>query len=77
MSTLQKKRAERFIEQAEKGTSLALAAIGRLERLADPGKYVYTAEQVEALTGALKAQVQRLEQRFSAGQEATAKFSFK
>lgn len=70
----QKKRAERFVAHANKGTNLALGAIGRLERLADRGKYVYSQEQVQKLVDALKAATERLEQRFTAGDTETQAF---
>ena len=54
-------KAEKFIRLGEYRMNKAIDAIGRLEHLANRSAYEYTAEQVEAMFGALENKDQSLQ----------------
>ena len=54
----------------------AIDAIGRLEHLANKSAYEYTAEQVEAMFGALENKVADVKAKFSTKKQDNTSFSF-
>ena len=54
----------------------AIDAIGRLEHLANRSAYEYTAEQVEAMFGALENKVADVKAKFSTKKQDNTSFSF-
>ena len=66
-------KAEKFIRLGEYRMN---KAIGRLEHLANKSAYEYTAEQVEAMFGALENKVAAVKAKFSTKQQDNTSFSF-
>ena len=58
-------KAIKFKDLAEKRTAKALDAIANLGGLSAKNNYEYTAEQVEKITGAMTAEIERLKLRFA------------
>lgn len=66
-------KAEKFIRLGEYRMN---KAIGRLEHLANRSAYEYTAEQVEAMFGALENKVADVKAKFSTKKQDNTSFSF-
>ena len=71
----QKARADKFVELAQKRVTKAINAIRSIRKLASPN-YVYTGEQVNKISEALKAEVLEAHEAFSA-KGPVAKETFK
>lgn len=69
-------KAEKFIRLGEYRMNKAIDAIGRLEHLANKSAYEYTAEQVEAMFGALEDKVADVKAKFSTKKQDNTYFSF-
>ena len=69
-------KAEKFIRLGEQRMNKAIDAIGRLELLANKSAYEYTAEQVEAVFGALENKVADVKAKFSTKKQDNTSFSF-
>ena len=69
-------KAEKFIRLGEYRMNKAIDAIGRLEHLANKSAYEYTAEQVEAMFGALENKVADVKAKFSTKKQDNTSFSF-
>ena len=69
-------KAEKFIRLGEYRMNKAIDAIGRLEHLANRSAYEYTAEQVEAMFGALENKVADVKAKFSTKKQDNTSFSF-
>ena len=69
-------KAEKFIRLGEYRMNKAIDAIGRLEHLANRSAYEYTAEQVEAMFGALENKVADVKAKFSTKKLDNTSFSF-
>ena len=69
-------KAEKFIRLGEYRMNKAIDAIGRLEHLANRSAYEYTAEQVEAMFGALENKVAGVKAKFSTKKQDNTSFSF-
>ena len=69
-------KAEKFIRLGEYRMNKAIDAIGRLEHLANRSAYEYTAEQVEAMFGALENKVADVKAKFSTMKQDNTSFSF-
>ena len=70
-------KAEKFVRLGEYRINKAIAAIGRIENLANKSAYDYTPEQVEAMFSVLESRVAEVKAKFTAvkAKENTA-FSF-
>lgn len=58
-------KEEKFIRLGEYRMNKAIDAIGRLEHFANRSAYEYTAEQVEAMFGALERRVADVKAKFN------------
>lgn len=69
-------KAEKFIRLGEYRMNKAIDAIGRLEHLVNRSAYEYTAEQVEAMFGALENKVADVKAKFNTKKQDNTSFSF-
>ena len=69
-------KAEKFIRLGEYRMNKAIDAIGRLEHLVNRSAYEYTAEQVEAMFGALENKVADVKAKFNTKKHDNTSFSF-
>ena len=69
-------KAEKLIRLGEYRMNKAIDAIGRLEHPANKSAYEYTAEQVEAMFGALENKVADVKAKFSTKKQDNTSFSF-
>ena len=69
-------KAEKFIRLGEYRMNKAIDAIGRLEHLVNRSAYEYTAEQVEAMFGALENKVADVKAKFNTKKQDNTSVSF-
>lgn len=69
-------KAQKFIRLGEYRMNKAIDAIGRLEHLVNRSAYEYTAEQVEAMFGALENKVADVKAKFNTKKQDNTSFSF-
>lgn len=69
-------KAEKFIRLGEYRMNKAIDVLGRLEHLANRSAYEYTAEQVEAMFGALENKVADVKAKFNTKKQDNTSFSF-
>ncbi len=63
-------KAAKFVELGQKRVSNAINKIRLVRNLANRSSYDFTAEQVEAITAALSAEVESLQARFESALKA-------
>ena len=69
-------KAEKFIRLGEYRMNTPIDTLGRLEHLANRSAYEYTAEQVEAMFGALENKVADVKAKFNTKKQDNTSFSF-